>query len=160
LTPRAALFLSSVAGVVLVATTASADPRAQIRGDMDADLRAQLTRAVGEVDGPPSNRFEARRRARAAMESAEALLRSEGYYQPVLEDLVEGEETPVAIVNVTLGQRFLLLEPAVRWIDPAPDATTEAEVKGEIGLKAGEPGRAGDVIPAEGPVLGWLTRRG
>ncbi len=31
---------------------------------MDAELREQLTRAVGEVDAPPSNRFEARRRAR------------------------------------------------------------------------------------------------
>ncbi|RYF97485.1 MAG: outer membrane protein assembly factor, partial [Caulobacteraceae bacterium] len=64
MTFRAALFLSSVAGVVLLAGAASAEPRAQIRGEMDAALRAQLTRAVGEVDGAPSNRFEARRRAR------------------------------------------------------------------------------------------------
>ena len=67
---------------------------AQIRGDLDAELRAALVRAIGETDGPPANRFEARRRARAAVESAEALLRSEGYYQPTLEDVVEGEDNP------------------------------------------------------------------
>lgn len=160
MTPRPALFLSSVAGFALLATAAIADPRAQIRGEMGEDLRAQLIQAIGEVDGAPSNRFEARRRARAAMESAEALLRSEGYYQPVLEDLVEGEETPVAIVNVTLGPRFLLAEPVVRWIDPAPDATTETAVRGEIDLEAGQPGRAVDVIAAEGRIVAGLTRRG
>src|SRR5690606_8083240 len=98
LTIRPALFLIGTAGFVAVATAAAADPRAQIRGDMDAELRAQLVRAVGGVDNPPSNRFEARRRARGAMEAAEALLRSEGYYQPVLEDVVEGEEAPIAVV--------------------------------------------------------------
>ncbi|MFP5297173.1 MAG: outer membrane protein assembly factor, partial [Alphaproteobacteria bacterium] len=87
MTSRSALFLLSVAGLA-AATSAAADPRAQIRGELDPELRAQLERAVGEVDAPPSNRFEARRRTRGAMEAAEALLRSEGYYQPVLEDVV------------------------------------------------------------------------
>jgi len=160
LTPSAALFLSSVAGFALIATAAVADPRAEIRGEMDAELRAQLVRAVGGVDGPPSNRFEARRRARAAMESAGALLRSEGYYQPVLEDLVEGEEVPVAIVNVILGRRFVLSDPVLLWVDPAPDTATETEVRQEIGLVPGEPGRAVDVIAAEGRIVAGLSRRG
>ena len=112
LTPRPALFLISTAGALLLASGATADPRAQIRGEMDAALRAQLVLAVGEVDDAPSNRFEARRRARGAMEAAEALLRSEGYYQPVLEDAVEGEEAPIAIVNVTPGRRFELFSVA------------------------------------------------
>ncbi|RZJ01123.1 MAG: outer membrane protein assembly factor [Brevundimonas sp.] len=160
LTSRPALFLASVAGFALLAGVAAADPRAQIRGEMDAALRAQLTRAVGEVDGPPSNRFEARRRARGALEAAEALLRSEGYYQPVLEDVVDGEETPVAIVQVTPGPRFLLTEPTVNWVAPAPEPAAETEVRGEIGLKAGDPGRAVDVIAAEGRLVAGLTRRG
>ncbi|MFN3667969.1 MAG: autotransporter assembly complex protein TamA [Brevundimonas sp.] len=137
-----------------------ADPRAVIRGEMDSDLRERLERAVGEVDAPPSNRFEARRHARGALEAAEALLRSEGYYQPVLEDIVEGEETPVAIVNVTPGRRFLLAEPQVAWAEPAPDPQTGAAVIGEIGLTPGEPGRAADVISGEGRIVAGLTRRG
>ena len=63
---------------------------------MDGDLRRALERAVGEVDGAPASRFEARRRAESAVTSATALLRSEGYYQPVVEDIVEGEETTVS----------------------------------------------------------------
>lgn len=71
-----------------------AEPKAQIRGEIDAALRAQLARAVGEVDDAPANRFEARRRARSSVELAQALLRSEGYYQATVEDVVEGEDTP------------------------------------------------------------------
>jgi len=137
-----------------------ADPRAVIRGEMDGDLRRQIERAVGEVEAPPSNRFEARRRAQAAVELAEALLRSEGYYQPVLEDAVEGEETPVAVVNVVPGPRFLLAQPTIQWAVPAPDAVTEGLVQAEIGLKAGDPGRAVDVIAAEGRIVGSLSQYG
>ena len=160
MTPRPALFLIGTAGALLLASAAMADPRAQIRGEMDAELRAQLIRAIGEVDDAPSNRFEARRRARGALEAAEALLRSEGYYQPVLEDVVEGEETPVAIVNVTPGRRFELGEVQVLWADPSPDADTDTTVRGEIGLIPGQPGRAGDIISAEGRIVAGLTRRG
>lgn len=137
-----------------------ADPRAQIRGEMEPELRAQLVRAVGEVDGAPANRFEARRRARAAMEAAEALLRSEGYYQPVLEDVVEGEEAPVAVVNVTPGPRFELAEVQVLWADTRPDPETEAAVQADIRLVPGQPGRAADVISAEGRLVAGLARRG
>ena len=145
---------------MLLASAATADPRAQIRGEMDAELRAQLVRAVGEVDDAPSNRFEARRRARGAMEAAEALLRSEGYYQPVLEDAVEGEDAPVAIVNVTPGRRFELAEVQVLWAEPSPDAVTDTAVRSEIGLTPGQPGRAGDILSAEGRIVAGLTRRG
>ena len=160
LTPRPALFLIGTAGVLLLASAAAADPRAQVRGEMDAELRAQLVRAVGEVDDAPSNRFEARRRARGALEAAEALLRSEGYYQPVLEDVVEGEEAPIAIVNVTPGRRFELAEVQVLWTEPSPDEVTGTAVRGEIGLTPGQPGRAGDIISAEGRIVAGLTRRG
>ncbi len=149
-----------VALVCAVPSLALADPRAQIRGEINGELRAQIERAVGEVDGPPSNRFEARRRARAALESAEALLRSEGYYQPTLEDLVEGEENPVAIVAVTPGKRFLIVQPAIRYVAPEPDPAVATEVAEEIDLEAGEPGRAVDVIAAEGRIIAGLTRRG
>jgi len=160
LTLRPVLFLIGTASFLLLASAAAADPRAQIRGEMDAELRDQLIRAVGEVDQPPSNRFEARRRARGARDAAEALLRSEGYYQPVLEDIVEGEEDPVAIVNVTPGRRFELSEVQILWAEPAPDAGSGTAVRAEISLSAGQPGRAVDVISAEGRIVAGLTRRG
>jgi len=160
LTSKPALFLISTAGLVFIASSAAADPRARIEGEMDSGLRAQLIRAVGEVDDPPSNRFEARRRARAAMSSAEALLRSEGYYQPTLEDDVIGEETPVAVVRVTTGPRFLLADYGLNWTLPPPDQKTDTAVRGEVGLTTGDPGRAVDVIAAEGRIIAGLTRRG
>ncbi len=143
-----------------MAATVSADPKAQIRGDMSADLRGRLETAVGQVDGPPSSRFEARRRAQSAMQAAEALLRSEGYYQPVLEDIVEGEDNPTAIVQVTPGRRFVLTQPAVTWTDPEPDADSAADAATAAGLKAGDPGRAVDVISAEGRIVASLNRDG
>lgn len=127
---------------------------------MDAGLREQLQQAIGEVDAPPANRFEARRRARGAMEAAEALLRSEGYYQPTLEDVVEGEENPVAIVDVTPGPRFVLTEPMVNWIEPPPAPDLRQEVLDGLEIEAGDPGRAVDVIGAEGRIVAGLTRRG
>ncbi|MGV8928167.1 MAG: autotransporter assembly complex protein TamA [Brevundimonas sp.] len=160
MTPRPALFLISTAGLLVLASAASADPRAEIRGEMDAGLQAQLAQAIGVVDEPPSNRFEARRRARGALQAAEALLRSEGYYQPILEDVVEGEDSPLAIVNVTPGPRFALADVQLTWVEPGPDAETETVVRDEIDLTPGAPGRAADVIAAEGRIIASLTRRG
>jgi translocation and assembly module TamA len=151
-----ALALATCAG----AGSALAEARAQIRGEMDAALRGQLVRAVGDVDDAPANRFEARRRARSAVELAQALLRSEGYYQATVEDVVEGEETPVAAINVIAGPRFLISQPVIDWIDPAPAPAVATAVSGEMGLTVGDPGRAVDVIAAEGRIIAGLTRRG
>lgn len=160
MTSKPALFLISTAGLVFIASSVAADPRARIEGEMDSGLRAQLVRAVGEVDDPPSNRFEARRRARAAMNSAEALLRSEGYYQPTLEDDVVGEEAPVAVVRIVTGPRFLLADYGLNWTLPPPDQATDTALRSEVGLTTGDPGRAVDVIAAEGRIIAGLTRRG
>lgn len=159
MTSRLPLLLATAA-LCAFATQAAAEPRAQIRGEIDADLKRQLEQAVGQVDGAPANRFEARRRARAALESAQALLRSEGYYQATVQDQVEGEETPVAIVEVTPGRRFVLGDAKVNWSAPAPDAETSAAVIENIQLTPGEPGRAADVLAAEGRLIADLTRRG
>ncbi len=117
-------------------------------------------RAIGEVDEAPTNRFDARRRARAAMASAEALLRSEGYYQPVLEDIVEGDETPVAIVSIDPGRRFILTVPTIRWAAPEPGPEVIQTARDELALEPGEPGRAPDIIAGEGRIIASLTRQG
>lgn len=158
LTFRSSLLLAAAA--CAFAAPVFAEPRAQIRGDVSPELRRQLEQAIGETENAPANRFEARRRARAAVESAEALLRSEGYYQPVLEDIVEGEETAVAIVSVEPGRRFVLTEPTIAWRAPEPDAESATAAREAIQLTPGEPGRAADVIAAEGRVVSTLTRRG
>nr|WP_125256844.1 autotransporter assembly complex family protein [Brevundimonas fluminis] len=127
---------------------------------MPDELRAQLVQAVGESDGPPSNRFEARRRARAAAEDATALLRSEGYYQATVQDEVVGEEAPVAVVVVVIGPRFLLATPTVTWTDEVPSPEIDQAARSELDLTTGDPGRAIDVIAAEGRLVAALSRRG
>lgn len=154
--------LAAIVGAVWVlgAGGAAAEAKAQIRGDLDADLRAQLVRAIGEADDPPTNRFDARRRARAAMESAEALLRSEGYYQPVLEDIVEGDDQPVAIVSIEPGRRFVLAQSTIQWVAPEPEPEVIRTAEAEVELPPGEPGRAAAVIAGEGRIIASLTRQG
>lgn len=142
------------------AAVAWADPTAEIRGEMPDELRVQLVQAVGESDGPPSNRFEARRRARAAAEDATALLRSEGYYQATVQDEVVGEEAPVAVVVVVIGPRFLLATPTVTWTDEVPSPEIDQAARSELDLTTGDPGRAIDVIAAEGRLVAALSRRG
>ena len=161
MTSRPYLLLASVAlSVVCGHAALAAEPKAQIRGEVDGELRRQLEQAVGVVDAAPANRFEARRRARSAMEAAEALLRSEGYYQPTLQDDVEGEDKPVAVVTVTPGRRFVLDEAKVNWVAPVPDAVTAEVVTKDMGLTSGDPGRAADVLAAEGRIVASLTREG
>lgn len=157
---RPTLFLAVLATCSLAAQAAAAEPRAAIRGDMDAELRRLLERAVGEVDGAPESRFEARRRAQGAMSAAEALLRSEAYYQPVLEDVVEGDDRPSAVVSVQPGRRFLLTQPTITWVETPPDADNAAKALEAVGLKPGEPGRAVDVIAGEGRAVASLSRNG
>ena len=147
-------------GAMGVAKTASADPRAQIRGDLDAELRTALTRAIGEADGPPTNGFDARRRARAAMASVEALLRSEGYYQATLADIVEGEDNPIAIVEITRGPRFVLAATTIQWITPEPEPEVIRTAQAEIALEPGDPGRAANIIAGEGRIIARLAREG
>lgn len=151
-----------IAVFALLSSTAAAaaEPKALVRGELSSDLRAQIVRAIGEAETAPSSRFEARRRARSAVEAAIALLRAEGYYQPTVEDIVEGEETASAIIEVMPGPRFLLSEPTVQWSEPAPPAQVTIEVTRDIGLLAGDPGRAVDVISAEGRIIAGLSRRG
>lgn len=127
---------------------------------MPDELRTQLRQVIGEVDAPASNRFEARRRARAALESVETLLRSEGYYQSVLDDLVEGEETPIAIVSVDPGPRFLFASPGIQWIGQEPSEEVVRTALEDLDLESGTPGRAADVIAAEGRIIASLTDQG
>ncbi|WP_313102065.1 autotransporter assembly complex family protein [Brevundimonas sp.] len=161
MTSRSHLLLASVAlWAVCGHAAAAAEPKAEIRGDVDAELRRRLEQAVGQVDEAPANRFEARRRARSAMEAAQALLRSEGYYQPTLQDDVEGEEKPVAVVTVMPGRRFELSETKVNWVAPVPDPAAQSAATADIGLKPGDPGRAADILDAEGRIVANLTREG
>ncbi|MFN5482794.1 MAG: POTRA domain-containing protein, partial [Brevundimonas sp.] len=110
-----------------------------ILGDLTPELRAQIERAVGTAAEPAGNRFEARRRARGAAEAAEALLRSEGYYQPTISAEVEGDTRPEPVVRIEPGPRFLRQDPVIEWVDAPPTPESAAVVLTDIGMLAGTP---------------------
>ncbi len=138
----------------------AAEPRAQLEGELDPDLRAAIQRAVGETSDKIETRFEARRRARAAAEDAIAVLRSEGYYAYVVEPDVSEADPPTPLVRITPGPRFALGSPAIQWQGAAPDAETETAAKQALELRPGSPGRAAEVVAAEGRIMATLQDRG
>jgi translocation and assembly module TamA len=132
------------------APSARAAPRAVVDGELPTDLRAAIEQAVGDTDRPIENRFEARRRARAAAEDAIAVLRSEGYYAYAVEAEVGEGDAPAARVKVETGPRFRLAAPAIEWAGEPPVPETQTAATLALGLAPGEPARAVDVVGAEG----------
>ena len=155
---RIALVAATALGLALPA--AAAERKAVVEGPLDRTLRLDIERAVGEERAPPENRLQARGRARDAADSAMSLLRSEGYYAAeIVPDIGEGDQ-PVPTIRVEPGQRFLFAEPKVEWIATAPDAESAAFANEALVLTPGAPGRAADVIAAEGRVVASLQSRG
>ncbi len=157
---RTAAAASALVCACLSAQIAAADePKAVVQGVTDSRLRDAIQRAIGGTENPPGSRFEARRRARAAAEDAISVLRSEGYYQYSVEPDVGEGDTPQAVVKIVTGDRFTFAEPSVTWVK---DLSVNARVAGEssVGLTIGAPGRAADVLAAEGRILAAVQKRG
>jgi len=142
------------------ASDARADPKASIEGALDPDLKAEVTRAVGDTDRPIENRFEARRRARDAAEDAISVLRSEGYYAYDVEPDVGEGDTPKAVVRITPGPRFVLGAARIAWVGAEPDPKARAAADAALSLKPGQPGRAADVVAAEGRAVAAIRKLG
>ncbi|WP_341923488.1 autotransporter assembly complex family protein [Peiella sedimenti] len=146
--------------MTLSTQAAVAAPKAEVRGELPDDLRERIENAVGETDDAPDNRFQARRRARAAAEDATAVLRSEGYYASTVTPDITEADPALPYIDVQPGPRFLIADPAVEWTEPPPEAGAAAAAREAIELEPGEPGRAADVVAAEGRIVAVLTRQG
>lgn len=138
----------------------AAEPKALVQGEMDRALRVEIERAVGVSKSKPESRFDARRRAREAGEAAIAVLRSEGYYDYEVEPDVGEGDSPAPIVRVTPGPRSLVAKTELIWDGPPPDSQTEAAAEKALALAPGTPGRAAEVLAAEGRVQAALRDRG
>ena len=125
----------------------------------DKALRGEIPPALGRA-APSTSRIEARRRARAAAETAISVLRSEGYYDYTVDSDIGDGEAPASFVTVTPGPRTRLGAPTITWIGPAPDPKTMAAAYKAMALKAGDPGRAADVVAAEGRIVAVVQKRG
>lgn len=138
----------------------AAERKAVVRGVDDRELATLLQRAVGESRNPPANRLEARRRAREAATTVEQVLRSEGWYDAeIAPDIGEGAK-PQPVVRVTLGPRTTITATEVRYADPPPEPAARLGATAAAFIEKGAPGRAADVLAAEGRVLAQLASLG
>jgi translocation and assembly module TamA len=156
---RFALGVTTVA--LLVAGHANAaEPAASVTGVEDKALREAIQRAMTEAKAPPRSRSEARRRARDAGDDAVAVLRSEGYYAYVVEPDVSEADPPRAILKITPGPVFVIADPRLAWSGTPPDEGVVKRAEGVIRLTPGAPGRAAEVLAAEGRVVSQVQQLG
>jgi translocation and assembly module TamA len=155
--------VSLVGAAALLAPCSSAiaavPAKAEVRGVEDRALRTEILQVIGTAAAPTS-RLEARRRANDAGDQATAVLRSEGYYDAAVEPDIGDGDSPPAIVTITLGPRAVIAGPAIAWQGAEPDAAGAKAAKDAMALKPGAPGRAADVITAEGRILAALQKHG
>ncbi len=138
----------------------AAERQAAVEGVSDRALKAEIEQAISEEKTAPTSRVDARRRARAAADSATALLRSEGYYDYVIEPNIGEGDHPQAVIKIDPGPRSKLASPVIQWTGDPPSAEAIAAAEKAMALKVGGPGRAVDVIAAEGRVLAAVQQLG
>ena len=141
------------------AARAANAPKAEVRGVDDKTLKALIQQVIGQAP-PPVSRLEARRRANDAGEQVTAVLRSEGYYDAVVAPDIGDGDSPEPFVIVTLGPRTRITDARIDFTGAAPDAATTEAAQAAMALKTGAPGRAADVIAAEGRIVAALQQRG
>ena len=132
----------------------------QVRGSLDKALRSEIEQAIGRLAAAPKSRLEARRRANEASETAIAVLRSEGYYDYKVEPDIGDGDTPQPFITVTLGPRTKVAAPTIQWIGDPPSSDAQKAAQGAMKLPVGRPGRASDVIAAEGRIVAALHEHG
>lgn len=157
------LFLAGLAGLMLLASPpakAASRLKAEIRGDLPAELRTRIETAVGATDRPVRNRFDSRQRANAAASETAAVLRSEGYYDFRVRPGVADDAGSEPFVEVEVGPRFQISELKVEWIDPPPPPALQEMARAEARIEPGRPARALDVVSAEARMLSLIQKQG
>ncbi len=155
-----ALYSAILIASLVTPIAAIAEPKAIVQGEMDGELRAELARAVGDTKIAAPTRLDARRRARDAASAAVALLRSEGYYSGDIQPDVSDTKPPKAVIRVAPGPRFLIADPTVDWMGDMPADAAVRAARDAMALKAGAPGRAPDIVAAEGRIVASLRQSG
>jgi translocation and assembly module TamA len=127
----------------------------------DGALRAAIAREIGTSKRAPASHFDARRRADEAAQDAVTVLRSEGYYDYTISTDVEAGPPLRPVVKIAPGPRSLIASPQVEWVgSPAPIPDARKDALGALQLKPGTPGRAAEVVAAEGRIVASLEKDG
>jgi len=155
--------VSLIAAIAVISvgapSLAAIPPKAEVRGVDDKALRTEIQQVIGQA-APPTSRLEARRRANDAADQIIAVLRSEGYYDAEVEPDIGDGDSPTPFVTVTLGPRAQIDSPSITWLESPPEDPTAKAALQAMALKPGAPGRATDVIAAEGRIIAALQAHG
>lgn len=158
---RRRLALGIATAALLAAGGAWADePSATITGVEDRTLREAILRVLSTSRSAPQSRAEARRRARDAGDDVVAVLRAEGYYAYAVEPDISDGDPPRGVVKVTPGPVFVLADPNIVWSGAPPDEGVSQRAVAAMRLVPGEPGRALDILGAEGRVVAQVQQLG
>ena len=152
--------LAALAGPGLAGPSWADEPKAAVDGVADKALRQAIARYIGTTKKAPLSHGEARRRAEQAAEDAVVVLRSEGYYDYAITPDVTGDDKPQAVLRIDPGPRFVIADPKLAFAGVAPGAKAQTDAAAAVKLKAGQPGRAAEVVAAEGRVVGALKHDG
>ncbi len=154
-------FAASAAIFALGADAAHADEtKAVVEGVADKSLRQAIERYIGTVKRAPQSRVQARRRAEEAADDATTVLRSEGYYDATVTPDLTAADHPKPLLRIDPGPRSRLADPKVSWANQAPSEKAAAEAVAAMKLATGAPGRAADIVGAEGRIVGALQHDG
>lgn len=130
-------------------------------GDRDAMLATFRTQsALKEGERKPANLAQISRRSRADAELLAEILRSEGYYDALVEPSIEGSGSTLAVVlSAEPGEqyRFSSVElPGLEAAGPVDDS----KLRSAFSVKAGDPVIADDVISAGAALATALGEEG
>lgn len=137
---------------------------ATISGVTDDDLHDLLRSAsqlVALADRPPATVAALERRTQGDLGRLREVLRSEGYYDAVLDYHLETSEQPIAVqVEVKPGVRYKLMAFTIAYEGSPPPGTVAQPSLADIGVTLGMPARAPDVRTAEQKAVDVLLARG
>src|SRR6185312_15672066 len=69
-------------------------------------------------------------------------------------------DAPKALVKVVPGPRFVLGRALIEWVGAPPDPAAVQAAQAALALTPGQPGRAADVVSAEGRAVAAVQKRG
>jgi translocation and assembly module TamA len=145
-------------GVAAVPHLAAAVSPVVIEG-VDDEMRDTIRDLLPDRERPTSL-FDAERLSEEAAARAMVWLRSEGYYGAEITPEAS-DEPPQARIVLAPGPRFSFADPQLAFVGDEPDsAALDAVAEALARVRSDAPGRAADVLQAEGQAVTALQRHG
>ena len=171
--PALVIWLGLGCSFAAVNTAWADEPLARVQGDLPKELRDQLILTIGQVDEAPRSTAQARRRAGKVVEKAESILRSQGYYESVIDVQIgtisedgfswgdRNEKSRDALTPVLLiepGPRFQFSTLDVNFGENVPESSDA--LRKMVSDNEGNPAISAQVVASELRVVNKLKGQG